>query len=124
MKRMQRLKGTIVKIDEEMVVVSDDKSDEEFYFHYSDLTDAEIGKKIDLLISMGTNSDGYSRILMNKKKPKPKAFKMANFSTLIKHMIKTKERLVATLEESPELIDNSRINEQIEWLEKGIGLFS
>lgn len=124
MKRMQRLKGTVVKIDEEMVVVADDKTDEEYYFHHSDMSEAEFGQKIDLLISLGSNSDGFSRILLNKKKPKAKAFKMANFSTLVKHMLKTRERLQATLEESPELGDNSRIHEQIEWLSKGISLFS
>ncbi len=124
MKRMQRLKGTVVKIDDEMVVVADDKSDEEFYFHLEDLNEAETGQKIDLLISVNTNLDGFSRILMNKKKPKPKAFKMANFSTLLKHMIKTRERLQATLDESPEMADNQRILDQIEWLNRGIGLFS
>lgn len=121
---MQRLKGTVVKIDEEMVVVADDKSDEEFYFHLEDLSEAETGQKIDLLISVNTNLDGFSRILMNKKKPKPKAFKMANFSTLVKHMLKTRERLQATLDESPEMADNQRILDQIEWLNRGIGLFS
>lgn len=124
MKRMQRLKGTVVKIDDEMVVVADDKSDEEFYFHLEDLIEAETGQKIDLLISVNTNLDGFSRILMNKKRPKPKAFKMANFSTLLKHMIKTRERLQATLDESPELADNQKILDQIEWLNRGIGLFS
>ncbi|MEW6713013.1 MAG: hypothetical protein AB1403_24550, partial [Candidatus Riflebacteria bacterium] len=103
MKRMQRLRGTVVKADEEMVAVSDDRSDEEFYFHASDMAEAQIGQKVDLLISVATNSDGFSRVLMNKKKPKPKAFKMANFSTLVKHMIKTRERLQATLEEDPDL---------------------
>ncbi len=124
MKRMQRLKGTVVKVDEEMVVVADDKSDEEFYFHLQDLNEAESGQKIDLLISVNTNLDGFSRILMNKKKPKPKAYKMANFSTLIKHMIKTRDRLQATIDESPELAGNQRIIDQIEWLNRGIGLFS
>lgn len=124
MKRMQRLKGSVIRRDEEMVVVAQDRTDEEFYFHASDLNDVEPGQKIDLLISLSTNSDGYSRILMNKKKPKAKAFKMANFSTLVKHMLKTRERLQATIEEDPELADNSRINEQIEWLNRGISLFS
>jgi hypothetical protein len=121
---MQRLKGTVVKVDEEKVVVADDKSDEEFYFHLQDLNEAESGQKIDLLISVNTNLDGFSRILMNKKKPKPKAYKMANFSTLIKHMIKTRDRLQATIDESPELAGNQRIIDQIEWLNRGIGLFS
>ncbi|MFZ5952617.1 MAG: hypothetical protein ACOYXC_18085 [Candidatus Rifleibacteriota bacterium] len=124
MKRMQRLRGTVVKVDEEMVAISDDRSDEEFYFHRSDMAEAEIGQKVDLLISVATNSDGFSRVLMNKKKPKPKAFKMANFSTLVKHMIKTRERLQATLEENPDLSSESKINEQIEFLSRGIRLFS
>lgn len=121
---MYRLKGTVVRIDEEMVVVSDDKSEEEYYFHRSDLSEVKDGSKVDLLISVSTNSDGVSRILMNKKKPKAKALKMANFSTLVKHMMKTRERLQATIDESPELAGNSRIAEQIEFLDRGIRLFS
>lgn len=121
---MYRLKGTVVRIDEEMVVVSDDKAEEEYYFHLSDLSEVKDGGKVDLLISVSTNSDGVSRILMNKKKPKAKALKMANFSTLVKHMMKTRERLQATIDESPELAGNSRIAEQIEFLDRGIRLFS
>ncbi len=124
MKRMQRLRGTVVKADEEMVAISDDRSDEEFYFHASDMAEAQVGQKVDMLISVATNSDGFSRVLMNKKKPKPKAFKMANFSTLVKHMIRTRERLQATLEETPELGSESKINEQIDFLTRGIRLFS
>jgi hypothetical protein len=124
MKRMQRLKGTVAEIDDETVLVTDDKSDEEYYFHLADMGEVEEGQKVDLLISVSSNSDGISRILMNKKKPKAKAYKMQNFSTLIKHMIKTKDRLKATLEENPQLGESGKIQEQIDFLERGIGLFS
>ena len=38
-------------------------------------------------------------------------------------MIKTKERLKATLDNSDESADTSDIKEKIDWLEKGIILF-
>ncbi|GAB4282677.1 MAG: hypothetical protein Kow0029_28380 [Candidatus Rifleibacteriota bacterium] len=124
MKKMQRLKGIIEAIDNEMVTVSDLKSENVYYFHLADLEECEVGQKVDLLISLSTNSDGISRILMHKKKPKVKPYKMANHSTLLKHMIKTCERLKVTVKENPELDTDEKIREQIEFLEKGIKLFS
>lgn len=124
MKKMQCLKGIIESIDQEKILVASEQGGEEFYFHPHELPDVEVGQALDLLISSDTNTDGFSSVLVNKVKPKAKAFKMQNFSTLVKHMMKTCERLKATLEESPEFSDDSNIREQIEWLEKGIDLFS
>lgn len=124
MKKMQRFRGVIEKIDEETIIITDRKSGEEKYFHRSDFDNPSTGDEIDLLISETVNSDGYSRIIMNKKKPKNKAFKMHNFSTLVRHMLKTKDRLILTKQEMGEENDTSRIDEQIEYLERGISLFS
>ncbi len=124
MKKMQRLVGYIVKVDGEMVIVAADKSGEEFYFHTGDFDDPQPGQKIDLLISLNTDTDGVSKVLMKKKKVASKAFKMANFTTLVKHMVKTRDRLQATLESMNEDSDTGEINEKIDYLNRGIELFS
>ena len=50
--------------------------------------------------------------------------KMANFSSLLKHMDKTLQRLKATRDELPENLTDPRLDEQIAYLEKGFELFS
>ncbi len=123
MKSIYHLKGTLTRIDADFAYVTDGKTDKEYKFYASDLQDTEEGEKVDLLIAPAFSEDSVSKILTIKKTKKAKPIKMANFSTLIGHMIKTKERLKATLASSVESTDASDIKEKIEWLEKGISLF-
>ena len=123
MKSIYHLKGTLTQIDADFAYVTDSKTDKEYKFYASDLQDTEEGEKVDLLIAPAFSEDSVSKILTIKKTKKAKPIKMANFSTLIGHMIKTKERLKATLASSDESTDTSDIKEKIDWLEKGISLF-
>ncbi len=123
MKSIYHLKGTLTQIDADFAYVTDGKTDKEYKFYASDLQDTEEGEKVDLLIAPAFSEDSVSKILTVKTTKKAKPIKMANFSTLIGHMIKTKERLKATLASSDESTDTSDIKEKIEWLEKGISLF-
>ena len=123
MKSIYHLKGTLTQIDADFAYITDSKTDKEYKFYANDLQDTEEGEKVDLLIAPAFSEDSVSKILTIKKTKKAKPIKMANFSTLIGHMIKTKERLKATLASSDESTDTSDIKEKIDWLEKGIILF-
>ena len=123
MQNLYHLKGTLTRIDADFAYVSDSKTDKEYKFYANDLQDTEESEKVDLLIAPAFSEDSVSKILTIKKTKKAKPIKMANFSTLIGHMIKTKERLKATLASSDESTDISDIKEKIDWLEKGINLF-
>lgn len=124
MKNLLHLKGTVISIDPDFVIVKDEKSDTEYKFYFSDLKDSNEGDKIDALISPAFAEGSTSKILSLKETKKVKPIKMPNFNTLIGHMIKTKERLKANLaiEENPASIND--LKEKIDWLEKGISLFS
>ena len=123
MQNLYHLKGTLTQIDADFAYVTDSKTDIEYKFYANDLQDTEEGEKVDLLIAPAYSEDSVSKILTIKKTKKAKPIKMANFNTLIGHMIKTKERLKATLATYEESTDTSDIKEKIEWLEKGISLF-
>ncbi len=123
MQNLYHLKGTLTQIDADFAYVTDSKTDKEYKFYANDLQDSEEGEKVDLLIAPAFSEDSVSKILTVKTTKKAKPIKMANFSTLIGHMIKTKERLKATLASSDESTDTSDIKEKIDWLEKGISLF-
>ena len=123
MQNIYHLKGTLSIIDADFAYVTDSKTDKEYKFYANDLQDTEEGEKVDLLIAPAFSEDSVSKILTIKQTKKAKPIKMANFSTLIGHMIKTKERLKATLASSDESTDTSDIKEKIDWLEKGIILF-
>ena len=83
----------------------------------------EEGEKVDFLIAPAFSESSVSKILTIKKTKKVKPIKMANFNTLIGHMIKTKERLKATLETTEDSNTINDLKEKIDWLEKGINLF-
>ena len=123
MQNLYHLKGTLTRIDADFAYVTDSKTDKEYKFYASDVQDIEEGEKVDFLIAPPYSEDSVAKILTIKKTKKAKPIKMANFSTLIGHMIKTKERLKVTLASSDESTDTSDIKEKIDWLEKGIQLF-
>ena len=123
MQNLYHLKGTLTQIDADFAYVSDSKTDKEYKFYANELQDNEVGEKVDLLIAPAFSEDSVSKILTIKKTKKAKPIKMVNFSTLIGHMIKTKDRLNATLASSDESTDTSNNKKKIDWLEKGISLF-
>ncbi len=124
MKNLLHLKGTVISIDPDFVIVKDEKSDTEYKFYFSDLKDSNEGDKIDALISPAFAEGSTSKILSLKETKKVKPIKMPNFNTLIGHMIKTKERLKANLAIEENSASINDIKEKIDWLEKGISLFS
>ena len=123
MKSIYHLKGILTRLETDFAYVTDSKTDQEYKFYASDIQDTEEGEKVDFLIAPAFTEGSVSKILTIKKTKKAKPIKMANFNTLIGHMIKTKERLKATLDNSDESADTSDIKEKIDWLEKGIILF-
>ncbi len=122
--QMQKLKGIIARFEGHILVVKSDKGNLEYRFNASDLADAEAGERVDLLIASADDPDDISTILSIKSKKKIKPLKMANFNTLVGHMIKTRDRLTATVAELEDPDTISDLREKIEWLERGISLFS
>ena len=123
--QMERLKGTIDRIENGVVVIVSKKDDYELYFDEADFDSPIENKKVDLLIARSDDPMGLSKVISAKKVTKPKKIKMKNFSSLIRAMLKVKSRLEATLEEEGENSDSlNDLREKVEFLEKGIELFS
>ncbi|KAF1079670.1 MAG: hypothetical protein GQF41_3985 [Candidatus Rifleibacterium amylolyticum] len=122
--QMQKLKGVIARREGATLVVKADKGGIEYRFNASDLGDAETGERVDLLIAPADDPDDISTILSIKSKKKVKPIKIGNFNTLVGHMIKTRDRLNATLAEIADPAAASDLREKITWLDRGIDLFS
>ncbi|PKL43304.1 MAG: hypothetical protein CVV42_20325 [Candidatus Riflebacteria bacterium HGW-Riflebacteria-2] len=122
--QMQKLKGIITRREGKTLVVKADKGAIEYRFNACDLGDAETGERVDLLIAPADDPDEISTILSIKSKKKVKPLKMGNFNTLVGHMIKTRDRLNATLAEIADPDSLSDLREKIAWLDRGIDLFS
>ena len=123
MQNLYHLKGILTRIDADFAYVTDSKTEQEYKFYANDVQDSEEGEKVDFLIAPAFTEGSVSKILTIKKTKKVKPIKMANFNTLIGHMIKTKERLKATLDTTEDSSTINDIKEKIDWLEKGINLF-
>lgn len=122
--QMERLKGLVERIQATRVTVVADKSGHEYYFSPSEIGDVEKGERVDLLFTPADDEDGLSTVISIKSIKKIKPLKMANFATLVGHMLKTRDRLKATLAEVSDSDTISDLNEKITWLDRGISLFS
>lgn len=122
--QMERIKGLIDRIEDGRLVVVSEKTGEEYFFAASDIPDAMPGEKIDLLAGRENDEDFNCSVIAVKSRKKIKPLKMPNFNTLVGHMIKTRDRLVATLGESEDNEACSNLREKIAWLDRGISLFS
>ncbi len=122
--QMERIKGRIEAIDKNSVTVVADKSGEEYRFSIGEFSEPVKGEKVDLLCAPSDNQSGLFRVISIKSRKKIKPLRMPNFSTLLGHMIKTRDRLQATVDEAPDSDYSSELNEKIAWLERGIRLFS
>lgn len=122
--QMLRLKGLIESADSRRVTVVCEKTGREFSFCPGDLPDAAIGNKVDMLISPCEDEGDFASVISIKSQKKVKPLKMPNFSTLVGHMLKTRDRLKATLAESSDPEAHNELKEKIAWLDRGIKLFS
>lgn len=122
--RMERVKGIIEKISGNKVVIVSEKSGEEFTFSASDFPDPVKGEKVDLLCAPSDDSANMFSVISIKSQKKIKPLKMPNFNTLVGHMVKTRDRLKATLAEAADNDSEADLNEKISWLNRGISLFS
>lgn len=124
MNNITHLKGFIESINDDTICVFSKKDNCRYLFKITDIPNSKTFDKVDLLIIPAKPGEELSRILSAKPSKKPKPIKIANFSTLLKHMIITKERLIATQEEEQNSESTEQIQEKIDWLTKGISLFS
>jgi len=122
--RMEKIKGIIDRMDGNRLVVVAEKTGEECFFSASEIPDAMPGEKIDLLASRTSEDDSSFSVIAVKSRKKIKPLKMSNFNTLVGHMIKTRDRLTATMAEAVDSEMRSDLREKISWLDRGISLFS
>jgi hypothetical protein len=126
--KIQNIKGSISKIVDGIVFFEDMVTASELCFKETDFSDPYVGQELEFLCIVAKNSGGISRKFAIKEKPAPKPMKMKSFGSLIKQMIKAKERLLANLEEmeGAEFEDYSLedLREKIKFLEEGIEKFS
>lgn len=124
MMRMERVRGMIEGNDNNRVIVVCEKTGDEFIFAATDFDEPVKGEKVDLLCAPSDDTPGLFNVISIKSKKKIKPLKMANFNTLVSHMIKTRDRLHATLNDASHGEGDADIKDKIAWLEKGISLFS
>ncbi|HOI92656.1 MAG TPA: hypothetical protein PLK28_19290 [Candidatus Rifleibacterium sp.] len=122
--QMERLKGLVESVDARCVVVVADKSGREYSFSPSELRGVEKGARVDLLITPPDDEGGFATVISIKSQKKIKPLKMPSFGTLVGHMLKTRDRLKATLAESEDADTQNELNDKIAWLDRGIRLFS
>ncbi|HNX74441.1 MAG TPA: hypothetical protein PLM07_09440 [Candidatus Rifleibacterium sp.] len=122
--QMQRLKGLVESVFADRVVVVADKTGAEYSFDPDELPGAARGTRVDLLITPSDEDGGFASIISIKTQKQIKPLKMASFATLVGHMLKTRDRLKATLAESVDADTQNELNEKIAWLDRGIRLFS
>ena len=106
-------------------IVPDDRTPE-VYVSEVDIPGVREGMTVDITIVPPADPNGICRVLGNQSHGSPKPLKMSSFSGLVRQMAKTRDRLKATLEElsddDSEQVD--RIREKLDFLAKGISLFS
>ncbi len=122
--QMERLKGLVESVSADRIVVIADRSGREYFFAPRDLPGAGKGDRVDLLINPPEEEGGYAGVISIKSQKKIKPLKMPSFGTLVGHMLKTRDRLKATLAESEDSDAEAELNEKISWLDRGIRLFS
>lgn len=122
--KMEKIKGLIDRIAGNKVVVIKEKTGEECFFSASELVEAFPGEKVDILASLSDEDSAEYTVIAVKSRKKVKPLKMPNFNTLVGHMIKTRDRLKATIAESDDSESQSDLKEKIAWLDRGISLFS
>ncbi len=126
--KIQKIKGSISKIEEENVFVTDLDSGLEICLRSEDFFEPYVGQEVEFLCIVAKNSGGISRKFAVKEKPAPKPMKMKSFGSLVKQMIKAKERLLANLNEIEdsdyEGVSIEDLKDKIAFLEEGIEKFS
>ncbi len=122
--QMERLKGLVESVSADRIIVVADRSGREYSFAPHELPGTSRGARVDLLITPPDEEGGYARVISIKSQKKIKPLKMPGFGTLVGHMLKTRDRLKATLAESEDSEVQAELNEKIAWLDRGIRLFS
>lgn len=124
--KIRRLVGVIDRVVAGVAAVVPDDRSPEVYLSATDIPGAREGLAVDLVIVPQDDPQAVCKILGRKPPRKPKPMKMPSFSSLVRQMLKVRDRLRATREELGE--DDSSgsedLQEKLDFLEKGISLFS
>lgn len=121
-----KINGAVDRIESSIVViVPDNQDDREYYFNLGDFDTHEIseGIKIEVLATVYDDYNQVSKLISYKVLSAPKPMKIMNFSSLIKQMERTLERLLATKDSLPSNVTDYSLEEKISYLKKGLNIF-
>lgn len=120
------VKGVIDRVVNGVAAVVPDDRTPEIYVAAADIPGAREGLHVDLVIVPQDNPNAVCPVLGRKPPRPPKPQKIRSFASLVRQMIKTRDRLRATREELGEESggETDDLQEKIDWLDKGIALFS
>lgn len=126
--KMKRLRGRVVAVDGSVVTVLPSDGSDEIFVRLQDLPDAFPEMKCDLMIIPAASSGECVRVFGQRAKNPAKPLKMAGDASLVKAMIKAKERIDATIVqlEKQDPIDEAaleKLEEKRAFLERGLRLF-
>ncbi len=127
--KLLRLKGVVDRVTEGVAVVVPEDRSRERYVPSGQIPEVREGLPVDLLVIPGAGENDLCQVVSEKPARKVKPMKLASFSTLLRAMQKTREKLEATVREieSREESDGDQIEElqkKLDFLDRGIELFS
>lgn len=126
--KMKRLRGRVVSLEGTVVTVLPSDGTDEVFIRLSDLPDAFPEMKCDLMIIPATNSGECARVYGHRSQKAAKPLKVAGDNALVKALLKSKERIDATIVqlERQEPVDEEaleKLEEKRAFLERGLRLF-
>ena len=124
--KIKGLNGVIDRVVNGVAAIVPDDRGREVYVAATDIPGAREGMRVDLVIIPQDDPNAVCRVMGRKPPRQPKPQKMRSFSGLVRQMAKTRDRLRDTLTALGEEDAGGaeEIKEKIDFLDKGIGLFS
>ncbi|RCK78526.1 MAG: hypothetical protein OZSIB_1446 [Candidatus Ozemobacter sibiricus] len=124
--KIRKLRGVIDRMVSGVAAIVPDDRTPEVYVAASDIPGAREGLAVDLVIVPQDDPNAVCPVVGRKPPRPPRPQKIKSFTSLVRQMIKTRDRLKATLAELEQQPgqDGQELQEKIDFLEKGIDLFS
>ncbi len=124
--KIRKLRGVIDRVVSGVAAIVPDDRTPEVYVAAGDIPGAREGLAVDLVIIPQDNPNAVCPVLGRKPPRPPKPQKIRSYASLVRQMIKTRDRLKATRAELDQGLgsDLDELQEKIDYLERGIDLFS
>ncbi|HOT28655.1 MAG TPA: hypothetical protein PLU72_10735 [Candidatus Ozemobacteraceae bacterium] len=127
--KLFKLTGVIDRITGGVAAIVPDDGSRELYISEKDLADPREGQEVDLVVVPPDNPNDVCKVVSFARKKVVKPVKIKADGALLKAMIRSRDRLKATLDQveadenaDPEVVEQLR--EKLRFLDRGIELFS